>query len=440
MTGRIFCVTDLMFGDSGKGTITDALTRELGASLIVRANGSAQAAHHVMTSDGRQHCFAQFGSGTLAGARTHLSRYMSVEPLGLLREAGHLEECYGLTDAFDLLTIDPDAPVITSYHRALNRLRERSRGDQPHGSCGIGAGELQSEIAQGREVLRWYMLGDRTLTRGWLDEIRARLQREAQALPVRMTRDVEHLFAEFDKTPDVWMDRAMSIAKLVRQSPVIPFDDRPAIFEGAQGVLLDQSVGFHPFTTWSACTFANADTLLAEHDIPREEVTRIGVLRSFVTRHGPGPLPTEDRSLRHLVTDDHNQTNEWQGPLRVGYFDVVLASYAVQAVGGVDYLALTHLDKVTAPWPMATMYHYRLYVPDRIDTLVTLDVPRTLDEQIANTDLAQQVTPNRWIVQSADAFLEAVATFLHTPIGIISRGPTSDAKQFLMFEVTLDSH
>ena len=32
----------------------------------------------------------------------------------------------------------------------------------------------------------------------------------------------------------------------------------------AQGVLLDEWRGFHPYTTWSTTTFANAETLLAE--------------------------------------------------------------------------------------------------------------------------------------------------------------------------------
>jgi len=33
----------------------------------------------------------------------------------------------------------------------------------------------------------------------------------------------------------------------------------PVVFEGAQGVLLDEWHGFHPYTTWSTTTFANAE-------------------------------------------------------------------------------------------------------------------------------------------------------------------------------------
>ena len=65
------------------------------------------------------------------------------------------------------------------------------------------------------------------------------------------------------------------------------------MFEGAQGVLLDEWHGFHPYTTWSTTTFANAETLLAEAGMAGA-AQRLGVLRTTTTRHGPGPLVTED--------------------------------------------------------------------------------------------------------------------------------------------------
>ena len=58
---------------------------------VVRFNGGAQAAHNVVTADGRHHTFAQFGSGSFTpGVRTHLSRFMLVDPLALAAEAAHL--------------------------------------------------------------------------------------------------------------------------------------------------------------------------------------------------------------------------------------------------------------------------------------------------------------------------------------------------------------
>src|ERR1041384_8832751 len=98
-----WCIAGLLLGDEGKGKIVDALTRRIGASLVIRTGG-CQAAHHVVTDDGRSHCFAQFGSGALAGARTHLSRFMFIEPVALIREAAHLE-ALGVRDPLSTLTV-----------------------------------------------------------------------------------------------------------------------------------------------------------------------------------------------------------------------------------------------------------------------------------------------------------------------------------------------
>src|SRR5205823_11988546 len=105
------------------------------------------------------------------------------------------------------------------------------------------------------------------------------------------------------------------------------------ILEGAQGVLLDASFGFHPHTTWSNTTFAIADSLLDEAEFggPR---SRIGVLRSYFTRHGPGPLVTENHELRQRLSEPHNDSSGWQGKFRVASFDAVAARYALKAVGG----------------------------------------------------------------------------------------------------------
>jgi len=142
-------VVDLGYGDAGKGTVVDWLCSPRGGlarggeavRTVVRFNGGAQAGHNVVTADGRQHTFAQFGSGTFtSGVRTHLSRFMLVDPLALAAEAGHLA-ALGVPDALARLTVDRDALLTTPYHRAANQVRELARGLDRHGSCGMGIGE-----------------------------------------------------------------------------------------------------------------------------------------------------------------------------------------------------------------------------------------------------------------------------------------------------------
>jgi adenylosuccinate synthase len=326
-------VVDLGYGDAGKGTVVDWLCSSANARpvhAVVRFNGGAQAAHNVVTADGRHHTFAQLGSGTFTpGVRTHLSRFVLVDPLALAGEAAHLASL-GVRDALDRLTVDRDALLATPYHRAANQARELARGEHRHGSCGMGVGEtvayaLQHPAAAPRT-------GDcaapRTLARK-LTALRERLTGELGPLdapPVADVCDAYHAFAN-----RVALVGGGHLGHLLRTGRVV--------FEGAQGVLLDEWHGFHPYTTWSTTTFANAETLLAEEGVT---ATRLGVIRCFMTRHGPGPFVTEDPTLD--LPDPHNGHNPWQGAFRVGHLDAVALRYAIEVAGAVDALALTHLD------------------------------------------------------------------------------------------------
>jgi adenylosuccinate synthase len=142
----------LGFGDEGKGTVVDALVRRYNAKLVIRYNGGAQCAHNVITDDGRHHCFHQFGSGSLVpGCRTLLTKHVLVNPLVMFTEALQLE-MIGVPNALKNMFIDERALVTTPYHRAMNRLREYSRNEQCHGSCGMGIGETMADSSAARTV------------------------------------------------------------------------------------------------------------------------------------------------------------------------------------------------------------------------------------------------------------------------------------------------
>jgi adenylosuccinate synthase len=131
MERQAVIVTDLGYGDAGKETMVDYLVRqgpEDESAVVVRYNGGPQAAHNVVTADGRRHTFAQFGSGSFVpGAQTHLSRFMLINPLNMEPEAEHLQRL-GVTDVWERLSVDEDAIVITPWQVAANQLRELARG------------------------------------------------------------------------------------------------------------------------------------------------------------------------------------------------------------------------------------------------------------------------------------------------------------------------
>jgi adenylosuccinate synthase len=119
---------------------------------------------------------------------------------------------------------------------------------------------------------------------------------------------------------------------------------RTAIFEGAQGVLLDEYRGFHPYTTWNTVTPHHAWELVHATDV--EAVAVLGITRAYTTRHGEGPLPTFSAELTNRLQDAGNPWNRWQGGLRCGWLDLPLVRYAAAVAGPLDGIVVNHLDEV----------------------------------------------------------------------------------------------
>lgn len=400
-------VVDLGYGDAGKGTVVDWLCASRPVHTVVRFNGGAQAAHNVVLRDGRHHTFAQFGAGTFRpGVRTHLSRHVVVDPLALAAEADHLASV-GVPDALDRLTVDGEALLATPYHRAANRAREIARGADRHGSCGLGVGEAVAYgLAHPDEAPRVADCRHPAVLRRRLTALRDRLTAELGPLDAPPVEDCLPAYAGFAGRVAI-VDRAY-LAGVLRVGT--------CVFEGAQGVLLDEWHGFHPYTTWSTTTFANAETLLAEAGLAGA-AQRLGVLRVATTRHGHGPLVTEDPTLP--FTDPRNPTNPWQGRFRFGHFDAVAHRYALDVAGGVDGLVLTHLDLAGPELRICRRY-------DTLDRLVP-GPAGDLDRQAALTAHLLRARP---VYDDPPAdWPAAVAATLGAPVLLTSHGPTAEEKE-----------
>lgn len=458
MTQNAFIVTDLQYGDAGKGTLVDYLTRQYVAHTVVRFNGGAQAAHNVVAPDGRHHTFAQFGAGMFVrGVRTYLSRYMLLDPLAMLAEADHLDEL-GISDAFQRTAIDREALIITPYQQAANRLREIARGADRHGSCGMGIGETMADFL---------VHGDAMLKAGDLPHP-AIVQRKMAAMREWKTDQLRHMLREWSDTEaaavfaddeliaacaDVYADFAANVAlvgdayqqQLIRQSGTL-------IFEGAQGVLLDEWYGFHPYTTWSTTTFKNADALLAGYD---GRVVKLGVVRAYMTRHGAGPFVTEDTALTQAIPDWHNGLNDWQGRFRIGHFDAVALRYALQVAGHVDALAVTNFDRLAsqAQWQICDRYHHA--GDDDISALfqhegrtihaITVEPAPNLDHQARLTQALFNCTPhytpivNRATLPQDEAvrhYCDALTARCGVPVAITSHGVMATDKRPTDFDLS----
>jgi adenylosuccinate synthase len=430
---RVTLTCGLGFGDEGKGTFVDWLSREPGTRLVVRYNGGAQAAHNVVSGE-RHHTFAQWGSGTFAGVPTLLSRHVLVNPIFALAEAKTLSSV-GVTEPLSLLHVERGAVVTTPFHVAMNRLREMAR-TRRHGSCGMGIGETMKDVVEGAEdVLRVGELMDAKKTRRLLHAVRVRKLAAARAmeLPENDAVDRELSLLGDEASVELAIERYQEFVRGARiVGPELLTRELAApgqvVFEGAQGILLDQDRGFHPFTTWTDITWSNADELLTGFDGP---VLRLGVLRAYATRHGAGPMVTATPSWSVLSTHDHNQWGEWQGSFRSGPLDLVATRYALRVLSRVDGLLVSNLDRLALHGdsiPVCDGYDgiegSRLW-----DATGDIRVVRAADlaHQARLSTALANVTPRFLPVPRAD-YAEEIAARLGVPLVATSSGPRAQDK------------
>lgn len=437
---RSVIVIGLGFGDEGKGSVIDLLTRKHNSHLNVRFSGGAQAAHNVVLADGRHHCFSQWGSGTFAGAKTYLSKYMVVNPVFMLPEGEHLVSL-GVDDAFDRMFIDQNALLTTPFHVALNRLREIQRRVSTtleHGTCGMGFGETVDwanrypelairmrdvfnlrELTQKLECIRVRSCSEaKTLKCTWPD--RAQID-----LGILEDRSTTAFF--IDATVDL-LKRGVTVLTSLHLGQI--FDPKDTvIFEGAQGVLLDEEWGFHPHTTWSDCTFGNALKFLKQFS--GTKITRIGVTRPYHTRHGAGPLPSEDKDLK---VEDHNKRGEWQGDFRLGHFDFVMARYARFIIESLDGVAVNHLDQVSGPQQVCIGHNFQGANLYQLRSGINLDLHRdleTLSKKVGEEAEPVQsvVSPIYTKLKDVDRLLTGISKAFKAPVILRGYGPTAEDKR-----------
>jgi adenylosuccinate synthase len=397
---------------------------------VVRFNGGAQAGHNVVDDSGRHHTFSTFGAGTFAGARTLISRFALVNPIAAISEARVLGR-KGIANALSLLMVEDEALVTTPFHVAMNRIRELAR-EHRHGSCGMGIGEtVQDSLCLGEGyVLRAGDLRDPAVLRAKLERIQAIKQDQVLRVLDEGTYEITpRMQVEIDVLTDPKMvETTMGYftvftdqAEIVGRERLVSLLRSPGtvLFEGAQGVLLDQDFGFHPYTTWSTCTFDNADTLIREADAD-VDVRHLGVVRAIQTRHGAGPFPTEDQAMLNRLWRDHNATGEWQGAFRAGALDLVATRYAINVAGGLDGLVVTWADAVRDGGPVCTTYD------GPRGTVYAIPVPQSLNEQASIAADLFETRPMVRIIETQ--FPETVAEMLNVPLAMTSYGPTFNDK------------
>ena len=309
------------FGDEGKGLFTDYLCRNAEQPLVIRFSGGQQAGHTVVHNGIRQ-VFSNFGSGTLQGTPSYFAKFCTIDPVGIVNELDVLLE----KGVEPVLYIDAECPVTTPYDIRYNQQHH------PHGSCGVGVGATIN-----REE-HFYSLTFADLFYPWVLETRLELIKDFyQGYADVALEDFLQCCSVITRSPWIRISRGL---------PLGPFSDY--IYEGSQGLLLDQHYGFFPHVTRSNTGTKNILSLCADY-VPEIYL----ITRAYQTRHGQGPLAHEN--LPHNIKENPLETNvcnRFQGEFRRSLLDLSLLEYAMQrdrliAADPDKCLVITCLDHIS---------------------------------------------------------------------------------------------
>lgn len=318
------------FGDEGKGLMTDYLSSTLNNGIVVRFNGGAQAGHTVVTPNGDRHVFGHFGSGSFLGLPTYLSRFFVVNPITYIKEFNSLES----KNVKPVVFMDKDCYVTTPYDMMINQIAEMVRGRNKHGSCGLGFNEtIQRSISKNCFKLAVRDLKNEALVRKVLKNIKdSYLEKRLMELGVD---NIPDMFLDIISSEGIVENYLLDIRNMldtitITNLKILDLYDS-VLFEGAQGLLLDQNHEFFPHVTRSNTGMKNVSELIKQAGYSMENIEIVYATRAYMTRHGAGPFQTElEAKPYERIEDLTNVPNPYQDTLRFGLLDLDLLRKTIQ--------------------------------------------------------------------------------------------------------------
>ena len=419
--GRFVVVIGTQWGDEGKGKVVDLLTER--AAAVVRFQGGHNAGHTLVIG-GKKTILSLIPSGILREqVRCFIGNGVVLSLEALLKESRTLIE-QGVP-VFERLKISPLCPLILPSHILLDQARERARGANAIGTTGRGIGPAYEDKVARRAV-----------------RVADLFQRERFAAKLGEVLDfhnfvLQHYFrqnpVDFQKTLDEQLAYAETLAPLVTDVTLdldrLRREGANALFEGAQGAMLDVDLGTYPYVTSSNTTagFAGTGSGLG----PRAFDYVLGIVKAYTTRVGAGPFPTElfDDSGEHLSRVGHEFGSVTGRRRRCGWFDSVALRRAI-VHSSVSGLCITKLDVLDG------LELIRVCVGYRIGGEVVREPPLSLEGYTALEPVYEELpgwrestvglTDYAALPANARKYLERLESLVGVPIDVISTGPDRD--------------
>ena len=411
-------VLGTQWGDEGKGKVVDLLGEDV--DVVVRFQGGPNAGHTV-EFDGETFILHLIPTGILRpDVECIIGNGVVINPDSILEEINNLESRE--IEVLDRLYISHNAHLILPYHCLLDKASENHGSTESIGTTGRGIGPAYADKSSRRGIRIADLLDEKSLKEKVQQNVLIHnvVLKEVYGLPgVKEQAVLESLLKFRDKCKDRFFDTASLLWRKMHEGKRI-------LLEGAQGTLLDIDFGTYPYVTSSNTTIGG--TLVGLGISPKRINRIIGILKAYTTRVGNGPFPTE------LSGDFGDKLREMGGeygattgrPRRCGWFDSVIARYAVQ-LNGIDALALTKLDVLDTLDEIKICTGYR-YKGEKLDYFPTnVRVLNEIDPVFETwKGWKQSISDIRKYEDLPDPtknYLKRIEEITQTPIGIISVGP-----------------
>lgn len=348
MTGIV--VVGSQWGDEGKGKIVDWLAER--ADVVVRFNGGHNAGH-TLVIDGVSYKLALLPSGLVRGRLSVIGNGVVIDPVHFAGEIERLRQ-QGVSVTPDLLRIAPNAALILSVHRELDTMREQDSSGLKIGTTQRGIGPAYEDKV-GRRAIRVADLAEPETLLAKVERLLRHhnpLRAGLGVAPVTAEAIRDELLRAVDRVLP-FMDDVPSLLAAHRDA------GKHILFEGAQGVLLDNDHGTYPFVTSSSTVAAGA--AIGSGVGPSSIDYVLGITKAYSTRVGEGPLPTEQGGAvaDHLVQRGHEFGVNTGRQRRCGWFDAVAVRQSVRTAG-IHGMALTKLDVLDGLSEVKVCVGYRL--------------------------------------------------------------------------------
>ncbi len=423
----IVVVVGGQWGDEGKGRIVDLLARK--AKVVARYSAGNNAGHTIVNDRG-EFKLHLVPAGIFYPEKTCvIGNGVAVDPEVLLGEIEGLQE-----KAIDTsrLVLSDRAQVIMPWHRLLDQLDEALRGNAAIGTTGKGVGPCFTDKVARRGI----RVADLLRPEDLVPRVRAAL--DYQNRVITGVYGAEPI--NFDDCMEKYIEYGKRLAPFVGDVQEIVLDAHRrgdyVLLEGAQGSLLDLDHGTYPYVTSSVPSSSSSGAALGVGIGPTDISRVVGVFKSYSTRVGNGPFPTElfdgvaDQLRDHGKEFGRGEYGTTTGrPRRIGWLDAVAARYSVR-FNGLSALALTRLDVLDG---MPTIKICTAYELDGqiLDTLPAresvLNRVRPVYEELPGWQTpTEHVRSFDDLPPQAQAFIKRVEQLLECPVDLISVGPSRE--------------